>query len=151
MSTRRGWFDLPRGHRGAVLSTAFLVPATHVLVRVIDYRRTMAMAEWSAGRWPFRRTTAPTPEVVDAFRLATTRVQRYSPLPGNCLSRSLVLWWALRRRGLPPELRFGVSLAGGTFAAHAWVELDAVVLNDRQDVASRYAPLTRPEARQSFN
>jgi hypothetical protein len=52
---------------------------------------------------------------------------------------------------LEPALRLGVSLEGGAFAAHAWVELDAVVLNDRQDVTSRYAPLTRPQGRQSFN
>ena len=139
---RRGWFELPRAERRAVWTTAILVPAAHVLVRIIDYRRTMAAAEWTAGRWPFRQPSTAAPEAIACLRLAAARVQRYSPLPGNCLSRSLVLWWQLQRRGLAPALRLGTSLAGGAFAAHAWVEHDGHAVNDTPDVAERYAPLT---------
>lgn len=139
---RRGWFDLPRAERRAVVATAMLVPMAHVLVRVFNYRRTMGVAEWTAARWPARHTAPETPLVIDRCRLAIARVQRYSPLPGNCLSRSLVLWWQLQRRGLAPALRLGASLAGGAFAAHAWVEHDGHALNDTPDVAERYAPLT---------
>lgn len=147
---RRGWFDLPRAERRAVIVTAVLVPATHVLVRIINYRQTMALATWTAARWPARPSVADTRVVIDQWRLATARVQRYSPLPGNCLSRSIVLWWRLRRRGLEPDLRLGVSLAGGTFAAHAWVEHEGRVLNDTVDVADRYRPLTTAPVRQPF-
>lgn len=79
--------------------------------------------------------------MVEPFRLATSRVQAYSWLPGNCLSRSLALHYLLQAAGHDSNLRLGVSLADGAFAAHAWVELDGRVLNDRQDVTSRYAPL----------
>lgn len=141
---RRRWSALPRGQRRAVLATAMLVPVAHVLIRVITYRRTMALAAWTAARWPSRLAANPAPETIDALRLATARVQRYSPVPGSCLSRSLVLWWQLRRRHLSPDLRLGVSLADGTFAAHAWVEHNGCVLNDRADVSARYGPLMRP-------
>ena len=119
-----------------------LVPVAHLLVRVCRYRRVMDLAERTAARWPARPGTRERPDVVEQLRLAAARVQRYSPLPGNCLSRSLVLWWQLRRRGLAPALRLGASLAGGTFAAHAWVEYDGQALNDSPDVIERYAPLT---------
>jgi len=147
---RPGWLDLPRAERRAVIVTAILVPATHLLIRVINYRQTMALAAWTAARWPRRQPVADTQLVINQLRLATARVQRYSPLPGNCLSRSIVLWWRLRRRGLEPDLRLGVSLAGGTFAAHAWVEHEGQVLNDTGDVADRYQPLTTAPARQPF-
>jgi hypothetical protein len=80
-------------------------------------------------------------ETVEALRLATTRVQCYSWLPGNCLSRSLALYYLLRKAGAAPHLRLGVSLADATFSAHAWVELDGRVLNDRADVSTRFRPL----------
>jgi hypothetical protein len=137
-----GWFDLPRAERRAVVAAAMLVPVAHLLVRVCGYRRVMSVAERTAARWPARQGALADPAVIDQLRLATARVQRYSPLPGNCLSRSLVLWWQLRRRGLAPALRLGASLAGGVFAAHAWVEHEGRVLNDTADVAGRYAPLT---------
>lgn len=146
----RGWFDLPRAERRAVIVTAVLVPATHILIRIINYRQTMAVATWTAARWPARPPVADTRLVIDQLRLATARVQRYSPLPGNCLSRSIVLWWRLRRRGLAPDLRLGVSLAGGEFAAHAWVEHEGRVLNDTPDVARRYPPLKERDRRQSL-
>ncbi len=142
---RPGWFALPRVERRAIITLALLVPAMHVAVRVIDYRRTLAVAEWTATRARWRRkvdTSDAAGAVVEAYRLATARVQRYSLLPGNCLSRSLALWWVLRRRGAAPELRLGVSLGGGDFAAHAWVELGGLAVNDRQDVALRFTPLT---------
>ena len=139
---RPGWFDLPRGDRRAIVVTAMLVPVAHVLVRVCSYRWVMGVAERTAARWPARHGALASPAVIDQLRLATTRLQRYSPLPGNCLSRSLVLWWQLRRRGLAPALRLGASLAGGVFAAHAWVEYNGQALTDTPDVTGRYAPLT---------
>jgi len=53
-----------------------------------------------------------------------------SPLPTTCLSRSLTLWWILRRQGIASELRIGVSKDDGEFAAHAWVELDGIPINN---------------------
>lgn len=144
---RPGWFDLPPAERHAIIATAALVPLTHVAVRVLDYRRTMAAAEWIATRWPFRRSAGDPVVTVERLRLANARVRRYSPLPGNCLSQSLTLWWMLRRQGFNPDLRLGVSLDGGTFGAHAWVELNGRVLNDAATVGERYRPLMSKASR----
>ena len=64
---------------------------------------------------------------------------RYVPANGSCLRQSLLVWWLLRRKGLPAELRIGVQKQEG-FAAHAWVELARQPVNDAPDVAERFAP-----------
>ena len=58
--------------------------------------------------------------------------------PDNCLTRSLYLWWLLRRRGVRCELRIGVRMIDGALAAHAWVEHAGVPVNDRDDVGERF-------------
>lgn len=60
------------------------------------------------------------------------------PLPTLCLTRSLALAWILRRRGLPGELCLGVRNSTGAFEAHAWVEVDGLVLAETDDVAHLY-------------
>jgi len=59
-------------------------------------------------------------------------------LTGACLERALALWWLLRWRHFPAELRIGARRQDGRFEAHAWIELDGVVLNDKD--AFVYAP-----------
>jgi len=58
--------------------------------------------------------------------------------PANCLTRSLYLWWLLRRRGVQCQLRIGVRLAAGALEAHAWVEHAGVPINDREDVGKAF-------------
>jgi hypothetical protein len=56
----------------------------------------------------------------------------------NCLTRSLYLWWLLRRRGVRCELRIGVRMTDGALEAHAWVEHGGVPVNDRPDVGDHF-------------
>jgi hypothetical protein len=58
--------------------------------------------------------------------------------PDNCLTRSLYLWWLLRRRGVRCELRIGVRMVDGALEAHAWVEHDGIPVNDRDDVGETF-------------
>jgi transglutaminase superfamily protein len=60
----------------------------------------------------------------------------------TCLTRSLLLIWLLRRRGIHTQLRIGVRLAGGGLAAHSWVELGDLPVNDQPDVRARFAPFS---------
>ena len=43
------------------------------------------------------------------------------PLPGNCLPRSLVLYYFATRLGYMVQLRCGVQRAGETLKGHAWL------------------------------
>jgi hypothetical protein len=69
---------------------------------------------------------------------------RYNLPWANCLKKSLVLWWLLRRQGIEGDLQIGVRHEQDKFEAHAWVEYEGVVLNDTQDVRSRFAMFERP-------
>ena len=56
-----------------------------------------------------------------------------------CLSRSLVLWFFLRRRGIDAEVVIGAEVPhDGVLPAHAWVEVDGVPVNDVPTVRDRY-------------
>jgi len=57
----------------------------------------------------------------------------------TCLVRSTALWYMLRRKGIGSEIRIGVNQLEGEFHAHAWVEIDGIVINDRDDIHSQYA------------
>jgi hypothetical protein len=63
---------------------------------------------------------------------------RYVPWWGNCLKRSLVLWYLLRRQGQMSQLRIGVRREQGRFEAHAWVEYENRVLNDSSTVHQQF-------------
>ena len=64
----------------------------------------------------------------------------YVPFPATCLTRSLLLGWILRRRGVVSQLRIGVRLTQGVLDAHAWVEYAGIPINDRPDVGEEFAP-----------
>jgi hypothetical protein len=61
----------------------------------------------------------------------------------TCLARSTTLWWLLRRQGIASEIRIGINQQEGEFQAHAWVEIDSIVLNDKADIHHHYAAFDR--------
>jgi len=62
------------------------------------------------------------------------------PVRVSCLHRSLVLWWLLRREGIPCELRLGARTDTGEFEAHAWVLCGGVALDQQPADLARYRP-----------
>jgi hypothetical protein len=61
---------------------------------------------------------------------SVVRVMRHWPWGrGTCLRQSLVLGHLLRRRR--PLLRIGVKLAASGAAAHAWLEVSGVAIDDQ--------------------
>lgn len=61
-------------------------------------------------------------------------------MPATCLTRSLLLGWMLRRRGVASQLRIGVRINQGILDAHAWVEYAGTPVNDRKDVGEQFSP-----------
>jgi hypothetical protein len=61
--------------------------------------------------------------------------------PGRavCLEQSLALYVLLRRRGVPAELRLGVTPS--PFYAHAWVEVDGAPVNEDAETIARFLPM----------
>jgi hypothetical protein len=58
-----------------------------------------------------------------------------------CLQRSAATACLLKRYGFPAQLVIGVQQL--PFAAHAWVEMDGLVVNDKPYVSDIYSVLAR--------
>jgi hypothetical protein len=97
-------------------------------------------------------TAANPPRTDELTRLGTliNSAAHHALGPANCLTRSLYLWWLLRRRGIDSQLRIGVRLTDGALDAHAWVEHAGIPINDRQDVSTDFAPFADPVSPRLF-
>lgn len=120
------------------------------LLRARLYMRNLNGPDWLASRQRpvcadsrARRTTREPEWVRQQVRLIGI-ASRYPFRWSLCLHSSLALQDWLNQGGVYPELRIGVSKMGGKFTAHAWLELDGRVLNDRQRVTSRFVPMNTP-------
>ena len=95
--------------------------------------------------WLQRRPLVPEPAGalalphIQALGEAVNIAARHTPFPATCLTRSLLLGWLLRRRGVASDLRIGVRLTNGALDAHAWVECAGVPVNDQPDIAAQFA------------
>lgn len=105
-----------------------LLPLAHLALAVFPFVRVRDFFErHSANRPPVECTPAA---IADATRLAelASIAGRRGAVEASCLRQALIVWWWLRRRGLPAQLRIGVAGGAAEFAAHAWVELGGIAL-----------------------
>jgi len=121
---------------GAVVA----VPVSLVLLRSLGYQRTIRLGKRLSPEPSAHADTARRGQVTN--RLVWV-VDRRLHLPTTCLSRSLALWYLLRVQGVDSTIRIGVRAGGRPLDAHAWVELDGVVLNDLDDVGVRFSTIER--------
>lgn len=118
---------------------AMLIPLISIGLRVLGRQRLMRWLDRlgrSAGR------ARPTEQLLDYARRAaylTNAAAGRRFLQATCLQRSIALWWLLQREGIETRLVLGARKVQGEFQAHAWVEYEGEVLNDRPDVRARYA------------
>lgn len=89
--------------------------------------------------WPVRRVTPREDPVAAAndAALAVNRACRYYPGQASCLHRAAASVCYLRWRG--HAANFVIGVRGIPFAAHAWAELNGVVVNDRAGLRDDYA------------
>lgn len=127
-----------------ILQSPWVLLLTSIRLRRNGYQKTLDSINGLSG------PVVPTEIQADlaketAFALAVAI--RLGPWRSKCLTRSLALARLLKNRGIPFVLCIGVP-RGTTlgrqgepvnFSAHAWVEHAGIVLNDRQDVASRFS------------
>ncbi len=126
--------------RRALIRSLVLLPLIALALRVLGFRRSqMTLGKLTPEREPALdgRSDSAMREAQLAARMVAT-ASRDGLVHGNCLEQSLTLWWLLRRRRIPAQLRIGIRKQANKFQAHAWVELAGAVLNDRQDVHREY-------------
>jgi hypothetical protein len=129
-----------------LLQALLLLPLTSLALRWWGFRRWQVIL---AGLLPGRPALAiddraqTLAQACGTARLVEALARRL-PFRASCLHQSWVLWWLLRRQGIPAELRIGVRKPASQLEAHAWVEYQDRVLNDADDVRQRYAPFDGP-------
>jgi len=91
--------------------------------------------------WPTAEPHTTDLETCRRVRAMVDRAQMYYPKKAMCLQHSAVVTCLLRRRGVPAVM----ILAAQPFPpkAHAWVEVDGVVVNDFTAVQSTYQVMRR--------
>jgi hypothetical protein len=90
-------------------------------------------------RIPLLHTRCSVDQLIRLIDLATT----VSHGEGRCLPRALLLFWILHARQESAGLCLGVHTAMTTLYAHAWVELEGVVVGDSRVFTDRYTPILR--------
>lgn len=74
---------------------------------------------------------------------AVTRAAVYGVFRPKCLVRSLAIQRMLRRRGIPGgRLAVGVQVTAGGLKAHAWVELDGIIIGDSREYVETFTRIT---------
>ncbi len=122
------------------LSAAMLLPLFWLGLRVFGLARLQAWLE----RSPLAARKSPSVAELSDIGALVNSAAHYAPGPVTCLTRSLLLRWLLRRRGIASDLRIGVQLVQGRLDAHAWVEYEGMPINDAPDVAQRFAAFNEP-------
>jgi Transglutaminase-like superfamily len=151
-SARNNWdrfLRLSRPERHLLLRALVLLPAVTLALRLLGVRRCQeAMARLAP---PCRAAPPPAGRAAAAARMVLV-ASRHGLCRTDCLPRSLVLWWLLRRLGVPGELRIGVRKRAGQLEAHAWVEHGGRPLEDCTDehpFVPFAGPISLPELRRA--
>ena len=137
---------LTAADRRTFLAAMALLPLFWIGLRVVGLQRLQSRLQ----RTPLRHPAILTADDLPRLGKLVNSAAHHALGPANCLTRSLYLWWLLRRRGIDSPLRIGVRLAEGTFDAHAWVEHDGIPINDRHDVSTDFAPFAKPVSPKLF-
>jgi len=137
---------LPATDRRTFLTAMALLPVFRIGLRLLGLQRLQARLH----RTPLARANPSDHDELTRIGALVNRASNHVLGRDNCLTRSLYLWWLLRRKGVYCQLRIGVRLAEGELIAHAWVECGGIPVNDRHDVGTAYDPFTEPMSPSRF-
>jgi hypothetical protein len=147
MDTWRKFWRKSRNERGIAFEAAATLTATWVGLRVAGYRRwrnflaqVLPATDSSSSSRDFSDTKIRKDDALTIARMEAAAA-RHLPFSSNCLEQSLALWWLLRRRGIPADLRIGVRKDAASFEAHAWVETNGTVLSEPGNQHTHFVPL----------
>ena len=132
--------------RRTFLSAMALLPLFWIGLRTIGLQRLQTRLQ----RTPLRHPATLAADELTRLGTLVNSAAHHALGPANCLTRSLYLWWLLRRRGVDSQLRIGVRLTEGVLDGHAWVEHAGLPVNDRPDVNADFTPFAVPVSPRFF-
>ena len=127
----RGWYRL--------IEAYLLVWIVNAKLRRMGFKRLCRSLQ---DRWSIAdaKLTVAQLQMAEQIRLLAGVACRYHRIHAECLHRSLVTYWMLRRRNMPINLCIGYNKEGG-FSAHAWIEADGRALCEASNVQREYSLL----------
>ena len=131
---------LPGAAKADFLRALLLLPLIRTSLRLCGFHKTQKfLRRYAAVRGGAVRSDLE----ADADTKQTCRMvlaaARRIPLPGNCLERSLTLWWLLARRGIATQLRIGARKEGAKLEAHAWIERNGTAMGEPEGTHLHYS------------
>ncbi|MCP4200742.1 MAG: lasso peptide biosynthesis B2 protein [bacterium] len=139
MSRWRKFRALNWSDRSFLLYAVVGLPVAGLILRLAGFERSIAWLRRSSPRAGKSASSKQLRDWAQRRAFLISAAARSGPYRATCLPRSFLLWWITRRRGLEPELKIGVRRDRGALLAHAWIELDGEVLNDRAEVVRSYS------------
>ena len=121
----------------SVLRSGLMIAALKLSLRVRGYKRTIEWIRRRVESVPQRADVAPT--VVKAAEWWVAMAAAFYPGRAECLERSLVLYYILRRQGVPVRYCHGVQ--PWPLISHAWVEYRGEVVNDVPERVNEFSRL----------
>jgi hypothetical protein len=121
----------------SVLASGIMIAALKLSLKVRGYKRTIEWIRRRVEDVPVRTDVPPT--VVKAAEWWVAMAAAFYPGRAQCLERSLVLYYVLRRQGVPVKYCHGVQPSPLT--AHAWIEYDGEVINDVPERVREFSKL----------
>ncbi len=128
MERLRKFFALPRDQRFLLMAALAGLPLSAAGSYLFGYKRMRRLL--ASAETPQSEASESNRAQAERVARAVGTAARHGLVRGNCLSRSLLLWRMLERRGIPAEIRFGVRNGDNAMEAHAWVEQDGRSLGD---------------------
>jgi hypothetical protein len=121
----------------SVLESGVMIAALKLSLKVRGYKRTIEWIKRRVERVPVRMDVPLT--VVKAAEWWVAMAAAFYPGRAQCLERSLVLYYVLRRQGVPVRYCHGVQPSPLT--SHAWVEYRGEVVNDVPERVREFSKL----------
>jgi hypothetical protein len=121
----------------SVLTSGIMIAALKLSLKVRGYKRTIEWIKRRVERAPVRTDVPST--VVKAAEWWVAMAAAFYPGRAQCLERSLVLYYILRRQGVPVKYCHGVQ--PWPLISHAWLEYRGEVLNDVPERVNEFSRL----------
>jgi hypothetical protein len=135
--------QLPRKERRRLIQSVLFLPLIHLALLSLGYYRLKGWMERSSPLHDIYSSALESERLQRAREVARIVyiAAEHGIYKATCLRRSLLVWWFLRREGIPSDIRFGVRMQDRKLEAHAWVECHGVVVNDSAAVQENYQAL----------
>jgi len=123
-----------------LLSAILLLPMIAFVLKSIGFNKTHTFLSNHLPKKP-KISIPEDMQLEEAQRVArmVSIAANHGFYSANCLKKSFLTWWLLRRRGIATDLKIGVNKDQEDFNAHAWVEYRGHVLIDSTDIEDHFS------------